>query len=1126
MSRGFSRFAPALVLLAGLVCSWMLFQSLNEQERKLDESRFSRLVSDASNLFHDQMDVYVEDLRGGAGLITVNKNVTASEWKTYVNTLGIVDRHPGIRGVGFVTQIEKKEQEKFVVHARANGSEGFEIREVPNVEQRPTTDYSFPITFIEPLERNKEALGLDLATEHNRFNAASLARTTGEPRSTQEIILVQDAKAGPGFLLYFPVYPPNATSTAEIEDSDDFLGWVYAPLVSEEFFKGAWSRSTATNGEIEFTVFNDANESQRTEVFSVVGNQNSGIYERTDVLDFHGIRFQIGWRRGPEFRASSNIRSAWIALATVFLSFALALMVWSFGNTSKRARSMAERLTEDLARSESRLESVVETAPNGLVMFDSDGKIVLINQETENIFGYESSSLIGQHIDVLSLIDKKKGKLLLPSDFLSNPSHRSLSDAKVFSGKRNDGTHVPVDVGLMPLPLDEETFVLAGIVDITKKVEATRQLRDALKDQQELNDHMAILMKKADSANKAKSSFIANMSHEIRTPMNSVLGMSELLEGSDLDDDQRQHIRILRNAGESMLELINGVLDLAKIESGNLELEKIEFDVIDLLETAVEVMALQAHRKGLDIILDRSPSIPKNLIGDQLRLRQVFINLLGNAVKFTEQGVVRLSAHLIRHKENKALIKFSVTDTGIGIAQENRQKLLDPFTQVDPSTARNYGGTGLGLAVCDRFVRLMESQLHLGSELGVGTEFSFEVEFDVGPLSEPDYDSNSFVANSTAMVYGNELIQRRVLTNQLREWGVEVLEISKAKDLFKSIELASKTNTLPDILIMASSIGLESAVEFVTRIDTEGELARRSLVLLRTTRQEMKIKESRKNELGAWLFKPARTSELRIAVEDILRKSPAKLATETNGEKRYYPTDATNPQRLLVVDDNKDNRYLISAFLKDTDIDMDFAVNGQEAVVAALSYNYDCILMDMQMPVMDGYVATRTIRENEARAHGYPTPVIALTADALSEDCSRALKAGCDAHLSKPIAKATLIHVLDQYGVYLKNPALLPDEEAVEIHEMDDIVERYVHNKTAVVDRMITALREENLDYISAEAHKIKGTGTSFGFPQLTEISTVLVKAARKRELEATQNAVEELHEAMKQIAITRRLPS
>jgi CheY-like chemotaxis protein len=514
----------------------------------------------------------------------------------------------------------------------------------------------------------------------------------------------------------------------------------------------------------------------------------------------------------------------------------------------------------------------------------------------------------------------------------------------------------------------------------------------------------------AEAANLAKSQFLANMSHEIRTPMNAILGMADLLSETALTDDQREYVGIFRRAGTSLMTLINDILDLAKVETGFLELEHIEFSLSETMDKAVELMALHAHEKGLELSCSFAPDVPTTLIGDAYRLQQVTVNLLGNAIKFTQHGEVALQVIMDGPPAPQVRLRFIVSDTGIGIAPDKLGLVFESFNQADSSTTRQYGGTGLGLSISRQIVQLMGGRIWAESVPGSGSTFVFTANFDL-PVGQtvmsPGLDVN--LRGLKALIVDDNETNRLILRQALTSWGVIVTEATSRAEAFQRFEQAERERQPYQLTLLDCRMPGMNGFHTAENLQSISKQASQTIMMLTSDTQIGDISKVHKLGLGGYLVKPIRCADLHNALQLTLRR-------KTSGQKSTLASSSTSletlPLKILVVDDSSDNTALIRAYLKHSGHVVEVADNGAIALEKFQQAAFDIVLMDMQMPVMDGYASTRAIRIWECDQCRTHTPIIALTAYAQPEHTLKSFEAGCTDHLTKPIKKETLLRLL------------------------------------------------------------------------------------------------------------------
>ncbi len=540
-------------------------------------------------------------------------------------------------------------------------------------------------------------------------------------------------------------------------------------------------------------------------------------------------------------------------------------------------------------------------------------------------------------------------------------------------------------------------------------LEQSRRYRARLEESKQNLENKAIEL---EEASRYKSEFLASMSHEIRTPMNAIIGMADLLSETNLTEEQLGYVNTYRYAGENLLNIINDILDLSKIESGQLELEKTGFDLQELIERTSEIMAISANAKGIELLNLVTEDTPQLLIGDPTRLRQVIINLTGNALKFTEKGEVVIGVETIEVAKNDAELRFYVKDTGIGIPKDKSQFIFESFTQADSSTTRKYGGTGLGLSICKLIVELMGGKIWVESDEGKGSVFYFTARLEIDKKSAKTPQTVVDMKGLKVLIVDDNGTNRMILNKRLSGWGSETKEAVDGKSCLNELKDASKVGRPYDLVLLDYMMPGMDGLEVAGKIKGDAGISAPIIMITSSLGSAFGREQAKKIGIDGYMHKPVKLSELQKNINIVLGK------TEAAEEKKVVAADnvfTDKPKKILLVEDNCDNQNLILAYLKKSAHGIKTAENGQIAVDMFKSESFDLVLMDMQMPVMDGCTATKNIRQWENEKGSEPTPIIALTAHALKEHEEQSKEAGCNAHITKPIKKATLLETLRRF---------------------------------------------------------------------------------------------------------------
>jgi PAS domain S-box-containing protein len=653
------------------------------------------------------------------------------------------------------------------------------------------------------------------------------------------------------------------------------------------------------------------------------------------------------------------------------------------------------------------LNALIENSPLAIVILNSENRVEFCNPAFEQLFQYSQQEIAGAGLD----------ELIVPVELAREAEEYSRKVEKEGESlhattrrRRKDGTLVDVELYGVPLNVSGEIVGVYGLyLDITERKRAERELQRA--------------MEATEAANRAKSEFVANMSHEIRTPMNGILGMIDLTLDTELTAEQREYLGMARTSAHSLLSVINDVLDFSKIEAGKLDLETIEFNLRDSLEPTMKSLALRAHEKGLELNFDVRPNVPETLVGDPSRLRQILVNLIGNAVKFTERGAVTVRVKCEAEEASSARLQFSVTDTGIGITREKEAAIFDPFTQADGSMARRYGGTGLGLTISRRLVEMMGGRIWLQSTVGQGSVFYFSARFGVGSRPNRAMPLETVkLEDLRVLVVDDNPTNQRILEEMLASWRMKPVLAEAAPIALSHLEQAVDAGRPVGLVLVDANMPGMDGFWLVEQLRQDARLAGTTIIMLTSAGQRGDGARCRALGVAAYLNKPIGRSELLNAVMRVLGTTSQEQA-QPSLITRHSLREERSGLHILLAEDNLVNQTLAVRLLTKRGHDVQVAGNGREALDRLKKERFDLILMDVQMPEMDGYEATAAIREVERTAGGH-IPIIAVTAHAMKGDLERCREAGMDGYITKPIRVEELLKKIEDYTRHAPLPTV------------------------------------------------------------------------------------------------------
>jgi PAS domain S-box-containing protein len=984
---------------------------------------------------------------------------------------------PVVKFVAWVPQVYPDGVEAFSEFADRRGVSKLEIWEfdsegIPTFVQ--TRPLHFPILFIEPANPFQSLVGLDIAslpewvqaleetvllgetntqlleglpitddvasrvgensTVSNDLKPDAGRLLTGESRGSQGDSAVHDY-----LLIATPVFFSGRVPEEPIDRVTQCGGVLLCVVDIAELFRPLKRWATIEGVKVRLI---DIHDTERQEI-DLAGNEASvrGSMAEKFPPSMWDIRLPgrtwrviaqptaayVVLRRGP---------GSWGVLATgVLCSFLIALYINVIGGRSLRIQQLVAERTQELRQTNQRLaeeiqqreamekelrdsealySSLVESLPLHILRKDREGRFTFANTAFCRLMGKPRNAIYGE-----TDFD------FYPADLASKyrrDDRRVMETGEVFEDieeYEQDGETRYVQV--LKSPVRDSFGNIVGVQvafwDVTEKVAVQRALEKA--------------KQAAEEANRAKSDFLANMSHEIRTPMNAILGMAQLLEETPLNPEQREYLRIIRESGDNLLALINTVLDFSKIEAGRIELDAVEFQLREVVGDVMKALAVRAHKKQIELACRVAPDVPEDLIGDPIRLRQILINLVDNAVKFTERGEVVVDITCRECTEHEAFLQFSVRDTGIGIPAEKQKLIFAAFEQADKSTTRKYGGTGLGLSICTRLVALMGGTIEVESQPGVGSTFRFTARFRrAGDASQKvlPVDLREF-ADRQILIVDDNATNRIILNEMISNWGLKSQLATCGEEALRMLTDETGKIRFP-VVITDMRMPRMDGMTLIRQLRRRFGAEQVAIIVLSSEDRPSDNEFFRRFEVSAVLRKPVKQSELYNILAEILG-----LAFHPEAKITIPPSfPELPPLRILLVEDSPFNQQVAIGLLEKRGHRVTTVSNGKEALDVLRNESFDVILMDIQMPEMDGLTATREIRAREERLGLLRTPIIAMTAHALKSDHEEALQAGMDGYVAKPIVVETFFQTIADVlhrvrGVNVGDTQILPSLE-------------------------------------------------------------------------------------------------